>query len=121
MRRDEAIAVLAAHQSELREMGVGALFLFGSVARNKARPDSDVDIMVELSRPMGMFKFFGIQEYLEGLLGRKVDLTTTDGLHPRIREQVMNEAVRAACQVAALLLVSVHGGVCGLSTIISKT
>ncbi|MBI4498044.1 MAG: nucleotidyltransferase family protein [Chloroflexi bacterium] len=96
MRRDEVLSIIRAHWSELQEMGVLSLSLFGSVARAEAGPDSDVDILVEVRRPMGFFRFFAIQEYLEQLLGRKVDLVTPSGLRPEMRDQILREAVRAA-------------------------
>lgn len=61
-------------------------YLFGSVARNEARPESDIDILVELdhSRPIGM-KFFLYQADLEELLHKKVDLITTEGLSRHVK------------------------------------
>ncbi len=96
MRRDEALAILAAHREELRQRGVRSLALFGSVARDEAGPASDVDLLVELERPMGLLGFFAIQEYLEQILGCKVDLGTPDSLRPAVRDRVLNEAVRVA-------------------------
>ncbi|MBI4337511.1 MAG: nucleotidyltransferase family protein [Chloroflexi bacterium] len=97
MKRAEAIAILQAHQEELRGMGVRSLAIFGSVARDQARPDSDIDLLVELDgRPIGLFAFIGIQEYLESILQGKVDLVTADALHPRLRDRILGEAVRAA-------------------------
>ncbi len=94
-RRDEVLALLAAHKAELEELGVRSISIFGSVARDEAGPDSDVDVIVELSRPMG-FAFFEIERYLEELLGRKVDVATVNGLHPRLRDRILSEAIRAA-------------------------
>ena len=96
MRRDEVLAIIAAHKDELHALGVASLSLFGSVARDEARPDSDVDFLVELSRPMGMFKFLDIQYYLEDLFGRKVDLVTFEGLDPRTKDRILRDAVHAA-------------------------
>ena len=61
-------------------------YLFGSFARNEAKSDSDLDILVELdySEPIGM-KFFGFQADLEDLLNIKVDLLTTDGLSKYVK------------------------------------
>lgn len=96
MRRDEVITILTAHREELRRLGVKSLAVFGSVARDEARPDSDVDILVELDRPMGLFGFLDIEAYLEQILGAKVDLGTPDSLKPTIRATVLGEAVRVA-------------------------
>lgn len=92
----EAIrAVVAEHREELSDLGVASLSVFGSTARGEAGPESDVDLLVELSRRMGLFGFLDIRYRLEELLGRPVDLVTADGLKPRIREAVLKEATRA--------------------------
>ena len=77
-----------------RRFGVKALLLFGSVARNEATTASDVDLLVELSRPVGYFGLFALQEYLEKLLNCPVDLGTPTSVKPHIREHVMGEAIR---------------------------
>jgi len=97
MVRDEVLAKIAAHDGELREMGVARLLVFGSVARGEERPGSDVDLLVEFDgRPVGYFHLFKVQRHLENLLGRRVDLVTVGGLRREIRDEVMAEAVRAA-------------------------
>jgi uncharacterized protein len=95
-RRDEVLAILDAHRHILHEMGVSRLALFGSVVRGEAHANSDIDLLIELSRPMGLLAFVGIQQYLEEALGRRVDLVTPDSLHPRLRDRILNEAVHAA-------------------------
>ncbi len=95
MRRFEAIAIIRQHRAELEALGVGAVYLFGSVARDEAGPDGDVDVLVELSRPMG-WAVVDIKDALERWLGRPVDLLTPGALHRRMRERVLAEAVRAA-------------------------
>lgn len=68
------------------EFGVEKIGLFGSVAMEDENDSSDIDLLVELNRPIG-FKFISLVEYLEGILGRKVDLLTRDGLdHIRVRK-----------------------------------
>lgn len=96
MRRDDALLLLTAHRDELRALRVKSLAVFGSVARDEARPDSDVDVLVELERPVGLFGFVEIQQYLERLLGRRVDLTTPDALKRQLRDRILSEAVYAA-------------------------
>jgi predicted nucleotidyltransferase len=95
MRRDEALRRLAEHREELAAMGAGSLSLFGSVARDEAGPDSDIDILIELGRPMGLFELGGIQVRLEEILGCSVDLVMPDAMRPRLREIVLRDAVRA--------------------------
>jgi uncharacterized protein len=96
VQRDEALRILAEHHDEIAAFGVKSLAIFGSVARNEAGPDSDVDVLVEFSIPVGYFKFFDLQEYLESILGCRVDLTTPDALHERLRDRILLEAVHAA-------------------------
>ena len=95
MGRNEVIAILTTHQAQLKEFGVKSLALFGSVARNEARLDSDVDLLVEFEKPVGLFTFMRLQRYLEGILNCSVDLGTPDSLKPYLREPVLQEAVRA--------------------------
>jgi hypothetical protein len=68
--------------------------LFGSAARDEASADSDVDLLVEFSQPVGLFQFFELQQRLEELLVCKVDLGTPRSLKPRIKEHVLQEAIR---------------------------
>ena len=96
MRKQEALTILRQHQAELRSFGVRALSLFGSVVREEAGPRSDVDLLVEFDRSVGMFGFVRLKRFLEGILGHRVDLVTRDALRPEFREQVTREALRAA-------------------------
>jgi predicted nucleotidyltransferase len=95
MQRDEVLVILNCHRENLEEFGVKSLAVFGSVARNEARPDSDVDLLVEFKRPVGLFTFVRLKRYLEKILGRSVDLGTPDSLKPYLQEPVMREAIRA--------------------------
>jgi predicted nucleotidyltransferase len=84
---------LAAHAEELRSLGVRSLDLFGSVARGDARPESDVDLLVEFDEVPGYVR---LRNRLEEMLGRHVDLLMVSGLHPRLRERVLREARHVA-------------------------
>ncbi|MCC6420636.1 MAG: nucleotidyltransferase family protein [Gemmataceae bacterium] len=95
MRRDEALRILAEHRDELAAMGAASLSLFGSVARDEAGPDSDVDILIDLARPMGLFDLGRIQVRLEEILGARVDLVMTRTLRPQLRAGILAEAVHA--------------------------
>lgn len=91
MKRKIVIEILNQNQTELEDMGVKSLMLFGSVARDEATPESDVDILVEFNRPMGLFGLIELQNRLEELLGCNVDLGTLDSLKHRIRENVLKD------------------------------
>ena len=101
MRRHEALTILSAQMESLAQFGVQTLALFGSVARDEARPDSDVDLLIEFSRPVGLFTFVQVKDYLEQVLGRRVDLVTPAGLKRQLRDRILEEAVRVGEGVAA--------------------
>lgn len=95
MRQQEALAVLAKHQNTLKSFGVKSLMLFGSVARDEVRPDSDVDLLVQFDRPVGLFTFVRLKRYLEEILESPVDLGTPDSLKSYLQESVFQEAICA--------------------------
>lgn len=64
MNREQVIALVQAHRAQLQALGVKSLALFGSVARDEARDDSDVDFLVEFDRPGGLFQLFRVRHYL---------------------------------------------------------
>lgn len=97
MRRDEVLAILAEHQDEIRARGVVSLSIFGSVARDEAGPESDIDIIVEIDqRPFTLFDLVNLQQYLEEILKHPVDLVTSGSIKERIRDRVLKESIRAA-------------------------
>lgn len=95
MKRDEVLAIVAAHRQQLQAMGVKSLDLFGSVARDEADPDSDVDFLVEFDRPVGLFDFSKVRLYLEDVLGCSVDMGTQDALREHLRKPVLKDVIRA--------------------------
>jgi uncharacterized protein len=72
------------------------LALFGSAARDELRPESDVDVLVCFEGPATFDGYFALKNYLEGELGRPVDLVTDKGLRKEIRPNVEREAIRVA-------------------------
>lgn len=97
MRRDEAIALLKQHREELRaRFGVRSLALFGSTARDEARPDSDVDLLVEFEGDATFLPYMGLVVYLEEMFGTSVDVATGGELRPRIRPFVQEELIHVA-------------------------
>lgn len=95
MTSQEAIRRLGAARPELASLGVRSLDLFGSVARGDAGPASDVDLLVDFDRPIGLFHFFRVQRRLEEILGCKVDLVMRDAVKRQLRDRIFAEAVRA--------------------------
>jgi uncharacterized protein len=95
MKQQEVLAILARHRDELKHFGVKSLSLFGSVSREEATPASDVDILVEFSRPVGMLTFIRLKQRLSEILGRQVDLATPRALRPAWRERILQEAIHA--------------------------
>jgi predicted nucleotidyltransferase len=94
MNRKQAIALLARSKPVLAtRYGVTRLALFGSTARNAARSDSDIDILVAFDGPATSKRLFGVQFYLEDLLGSPVDLVTEKALRPELRPFIEIEAV----------------------------
>jgi uncharacterized protein len=97
MKRGEAFRRIQRYEARLRELGVTSLFLFGSVARDEAGPESDVDVLVVFDGPATFDRFMDLKLFLEDLLGVRVDLVTEKGLRPRrIREEVEGELLRVA-------------------------
>ncbi len=94
MTKEEAIDRLVAHQDELQAQGVKSLALFGSVARGEAAQASDVDVMVELNRPIGLFGLSDLKHMIQLMLGvEKVDLITREGIHPALKDAILEEAI----------------------------
>ena len=77
----------------LQKAGATRSAIFGSVARNQATAESDIDILVELKERMGLFGFIALQQQLEDALHKKVDLVEYEALKPRIREKILREQI----------------------------
>jgi predicted nucleotidyltransferase len=89
--------ILQSHRNDILSLaerhGARNVRVFGSVVRGDARPDSDVDILVDMEPGRSLFDLGGLLYDLQSLLGVDVDVVTEKGLRPRIRAQVMQEAV----------------------------
>jgi len=96
IRRDDILVALREGRSMLDVFGVARLSLFGSFARDEGREDSDVDLLVEFNRPVGLFEFVRLQRQLAELVGHRVDLVTPAALKPQLRSRILREAVVAA-------------------------
>jgi len=90
----EIRTLLAEHKAKLLEKyGVKEIGVFGSYLREEQKETSDVDILVEFKRPVGMLTFINLKNYLSDLLGINVDLVTKKALKPRIGERILSEVV----------------------------
>ena len=96
LRRENIFTVLRDSRPLLEAFGVARLSLFGSFARDEGRPDSDVDLLVEFARPIGLFQFVRLQQQLTERIGRRVELVTPGALKPQLRDRILDEAVVAA-------------------------
>ena len=96
MRRDEIVRVIEAYREEIDRFGVRSLLIFGSVARDQAGDDSDLDVLVEFDPAPDFDRFMGLKLFLEDLVGRRVDLATSRALRPGLRPIVERAAIRVA-------------------------
>jgi len=97
MKRDEIIDKLKEREADLRAQGVAHAALFGSVARGDDRPDSDIDIMVEIAPDarIGLFQYVGIVHYLEDMFPTRVNVANREGLKPLVRPSAECDAIYA--------------------------
>lgn len=86
LRRDDIRRVAAKH-------GAYNIRIFGSVARGEARPDSDIDLLIEKGPATSSWFPAGLMLELEELLGRRVEIVTEKALNPQLRDRVLREAV----------------------------
>jgi predicted nucleotidyltransferase len=86
----------SAQKDSLLALGVAALYLFGSVARDEARDDSDVDLLVEFTGPPSFDRFMDLKFFLEDALGVPVDLVTRRALKAFLRSEIERDAYRVA-------------------------
>ena len=76
-----------------KEYSVKSMGVFGSVARDEQTGQSDIDLLVEFSKPVGFVTFMRLENFLSDRLGNKVDLVTPDSLKPVIRQDVLSEVI----------------------------
>ncbi len=94
MNRQTALTLLKSHKAALMSrFGVSDLALFGSTARDSAHIASDVDVLVSFDAPATSARYFGLQFYLEDLLGCSVDLVTDKALRAELRPYVERDAI----------------------------
>ena len=89
---EEITEILKQHKAELSsEYGVAQIGIFGSYARRQQAEGSDIDILVDLEKPIGFVKFMKLEKRISLLIGAKVDLVTPKALKPFIGERIMRE------------------------------
>ncbi len=93
MDRETIFQILREAENELRQRGVETIAVFGSYARGNATKDSDLDILVAFSRPVGLFDFVRLKMYLEAITQCQVDLVTPDAIRPEMRDRILGEAI----------------------------
>lgn len=95
MRKEDAVDQLRRHADALRRMGATSMYLFGSAVRAGAEPrDLDLFIDYDAKRRFSLLDLVGIKQYLEEAMAVEIDLTTRDSLHPMLRKDIENSAVR---------------------------
>jgi predicted nucleotidyltransferase len=105
LTRSHLLRTLKAIKPELAQRYyVKQIGLFGSFARGEQSKTSDVDILVEFSQPIGLFKFLELEERLESALDHKVDLVSRKALKPRIGKQILNEVVMLWSVIGEIIL-----------------
>ena len=97
MRKQEALDFFAAHKQQIIErFGVKHLALFGSVVRDEAGEDSDLDVLVEFEGQETYRNYFDLLFYLEDNLHCEIDLVNRDSVRPQLKPYIENEALYVA-------------------------
>lgn len=92
-RQDILSSLKSLKEDVTREYSVKRLGVFGSVARDEQTEGSDIDLLVEFSRPVGFVTFMRLEHFLSDRLGKRVDLVTPDALKTVIRQDVLAEVI----------------------------
>lgn len=92
MEKNHIINLLRSNLATIKAFGVSRIAVFGSVARNTAQASSDVDLLVDFERRT-FDSYMSLKEFLEKLVGKKVDLVLRSALKPALRSIILNEAI----------------------------
>jgi predicted nucleotidyltransferase len=91
------LETLRRHEDELRRLGIEHVAVFGSTARGEARPESDIDVLIELDpgHPIGIFQYARVKLFISSLLGNRTDVVNRRNLKPLLRESILRDLVDA--------------------------
>jgi uncharacterized protein len=97
MDKEQIIAILRAHESELHQRGIRHVALFGSVARGMTTVTSDIDILIELEpeAPIGVFEYVALTDYIGALFPVRTDIANRAMLKPHVRPAAERDAIYA--------------------------
>jgi hypothetical protein len=94
MNKNQIVDFLRSHKEDMiRKYGVKKIGLFGSYARNEAKEDSDIDIVVEMDSHQILRNFFALEQYLKEHLQKNVDLGTESSIRPGAVKRIMKEVI----------------------------
>ncbi len=93
-KKQEILTVLSANEAKLKSFAVRSLSLFGSSTRGEDTPESDLDFVVEIEKK-SFDSYMDLKLFLEELFDRPVDLVLADGIKPRLRAEILREAIHA--------------------------
>ncbi len=96
MLQETVIRVLKEHLKEIRSFKVLKISIFGSVARNQEKPNSDIDVLIKFDGPASFDQYMDLKFFLEDLFDRKVDLVTENAIRPEIQKYVEKDLIRVA-------------------------
>ena len=95
MERDDILLTLRRHSADLKGLGVSRLYLFGSVAKNEARPDSDVDLFFDFDDPnFSLVELVALNDRIAQLLHARADVMSRGSIHPRLRPSIESAALQ---------------------------
>ncbi|MER9653535.1 nucleotidyltransferase domain-containing protein [Mesorhizobium sp. M0152] len=96
MSRNDVIRQLQRNADAIKGMGATSLYLFGSMARDDARPDSDLDLFIDYdpAKRFSLIDLVGIKQFLEETMSAEIDITTRDSLNPMLKADIERSAVR---------------------------
>ncbi len=91
---EEIKAKIKEHENFFKEKyHVRGFLLFGSYAKGEQTPDSDIDLLVDFQKIIDMFEMIDLQEFLQNLFGKKIDLGTKNGLKSFVKKSILEEAI----------------------------